>query len=90
MVCQSGTEGSTKLAMYELCVFSMVGYAGDSSCTYWDGSTKNIYGFYGPIRSLRVRPASMDIPSFAVTYAEMVVTDGTFTSSLTSMSSQKW
>lgn len=89
MVCQSGAAGSSKLALYELCVFSMVGYAGDSSCTYWDGSTKNIYGFYGPIRSLRVRPASMAIPSFAVTYGETVVSDGTFTSSLTPMSSQK-
>lgn len=89
IVCEGGSASPTRLSLYQLCVYPKAGYEGDASCTFWDGISKNVYGFYGPVRSLRVVPAWLSSPSFAMRFGDPVLSEGVFVASLAPMSSQK-
>lgn len=89
IVCDGVGSSPTRLSLYQVCVYPKVAYEGDASCTFWDGMSPNVYGFYGPVRSLRVVPAWLNLPALDMRYGEPVLSEGTFVAALSPMSGQK-
>lgn len=74
---------------YQLCVYAESNYQDRSACAFWNGADTASYGYFGPIRSIRLRSVSFDAVAGRFSVGDDVSQDGVFKLTLTPASSRK-
>jgi hypothetical protein len=73
---------------YQLCVYPQANYQDWPACTFWNGVDTANYGYFGPVRSVRLRSVSFDAVTGRITVGDEVSIDGVFRLTLTPMLSR--
>lgn len=79
-------DDPTTISFNELCVYSQKDYVGMSACAFWDGTSTNVYGFYGAIKSMRVQKVTWNVKTY--TKVSSLPSSRPFTVTLTPWSSK--
>jgi len=77
-----------KQLLYQVCAFAAPNYQGRAGCFTWDSMQSSIYGYFGSLRSLRVRTISFDPASGQTFVGGDIRSSGLFKITLTPLSSR--
>ena len=66
VICTPAGSDPT-MSFNQLCVFSKTNYSGSRACAFWDGTSTNVYGYYGVVKSVQVQKITWNLRTYTST-----------------------
>jgi hypothetical protein len=77
-----------KQVLYQVCTYAAANYQSGTGCFTWDGTQSSTFGYFGPMRSVRVRTISFDPTSGQTFFGNEIASTGLFKITLSPLSSR--